>query len=105
MQITSRQAVAPDVQFTRDAGRYWIAILVKNVDLSVGDRSSNRHTCGKRSGVFDVRESSADSRFSWAIVVDDAALRFEFVELFEQIERERLAAEDQTGSRQDSVSD
>src|SRR5689334_12411164 len=99
MQITSRQAVAPDVQFTRDAGRYWFAMLVKNVDLSVGDRSSNRHTCRKRSGVFDVRKCSADSRFSWAIVIDDAALWFESPKLFEQIDRERLAAKDQTSSR------
>src|SRR5216683_3004420 len=41
VQVTSGEAVSPDVQFTRHSHRHWMKIAVQQIDLRVSNRAAD----------------------------------------------------------------
>jgi hypothetical protein len=43
VQIAERDAVATDVEFTRDSNRHWLLSFIENVSGRIGDGPSDGH--------------------------------------------------------------
>ncbi|KOG01171.1 Uncharacterized protein ABJ98_0231 [Pseudomonas syringae pv. aceris] len=83
-QITLRQPAPAQIQFTGHPFGHRIEVSVQYPRLTVGQRLTDRHTAAgaERPGHFVGQD--ADRGFGRAVVVDDAAARFERTHLLDQ---------------------
>ena len=70
VEIPLRDSIPTNIQFTDDTYWHWHTVLIKNVDLCIGNWCANRHRRFARLYLIGGRP---DRRFGWTIHIDQTA--------------------------------
>ena len=84
-----RQPHAADENLSRHADWRWLEIRVKNIDLSVGNGTSNGNIAESR-GTLNFVTSDVRSYFGRPVKIDQSCVWQLFTKLTSQVERQRL---------------
>ena len=70
VQVTSSEAIAASVELPGNATRHRLQILVEDVDLCIGDRSTDRYVTLKLACVRGCVTAGEGRVFGWAVAVN-----------------------------------
>src|SRR5687768_4249159 len=95
-QVTTREPVAADEQHTSHASWHWLHVFIQQVQLSVGDWPSDRHSARVYKSCWNLVDAAADDRFRWSILVDESRMWRVLLPESCVFGEQRLAADDES---------
>src|SRR5438034_7647262 len=68
IEVTPRQTLTPDIDFPGNTDGHWLQIVIKQIDLCIGNRPANGNL---GTGRLDLAHCRPDGRFCWAVHVPE----------------------------------